>query len=48
MYDGLVQTKKKLNRMPVLYNFDDIPFPVPSYVLEKSPAVSKKKIFEGE
>ncbi len=48
MYEGLVQTKKTLNCIPILYNFDDIPFPVPSYVLEKSPVVNKKRIFEEE
>jgi len=46
LYDGLVHTKKTLNRIPILYNFDDIPFPVPPYVLEKSPEVQKKKIFD--
>lgn len=29
MYEGLVQTKKTLNRTPNLYNFGDIPFQVP-------------------
>ena len=46
LYEGLVQTKKTLNRTPILYNFDDIPFPVPSYVLDKCPDVAKKKIFK--
>jgi uncharacterized protein (DUF169 family) len=46
LYDGLEHTLKTLNRIPILYNFDDIPFPVPSYVLEHSPNVERRKIFE--
>ncbi len=41
LYDGLVATMKTLNRLPVLYNFDDINFPIPKYVLEHSPLFKK-------
>jgi uncharacterized protein (DUF169 family) len=42
LHDGLVHTMKTLNRLPILYNFDDIPFPIPPSVLEKSPDVISK------
>jgi uncharacterized protein (DUF169 family) len=41
LYDGLIATQSTLNRIPVLYNFDDIDFPVPSYSLAHSPALKK-------
>ena len=39
LYEGLVATQSTLNRIPVLYNFDDVNFPIPSYALEHSPAL---------
>lgn len=42
LLDGLKATMHTLNRLPVLYNFDDIDFPVPSYSIAHSPYVTKK------
>jgi uncharacterized protein (DUF169 family) len=39
LYEGLVATQSTLNRIPVLYNFDDVNVPRPSYALEHSPAL---------
>ena len=36
LYDGLVGTDSTRNRLPITYNFDDIDFPIPPYVLEHS------------
>jgi uncharacterized protein (DUF169 family) len=41
LHDGLVANQSTLNRLPVLYNFDDIDFPVPAYSLAHSPALKK-------
>jgi uncharacterized protein (DUF169 family) len=41
LYEGLVATMKTLNRLPVLYNFDDVNFPVPKYALAHSPLFAK-------
>lgn len=41
LYDGLEATLGTLNRIPILYNFDDINFPIPSYSLAHSPALKK-------
>lgn len=42
MYDGLVATQNTLNKLPILYNFDDIDFPIPGSVLGHCPALKKK------
>jgi uncharacterized protein (DUF169 family) len=42
LLEGLKATMNTLNRLPVLYNFDDIDFPVPSYALAHSPYLKKK------
>jgi len=39
LYQGLVDNQKTLNRLPVIYNFDDIDFPMPGYCLSHNPAV---------
>ncbi|WP_320129126.1 DUF169 domain-containing protein [uncultured Sphaerochaeta sp.] len=39
LYNGLVATLGTLNRIPILYNFDDINFPIPSYSLDHSKAL---------
>ena len=41
LHEGLVATQSTLNRIPVLYNFDDINFPIPAYSLAHSPALKK-------
>lgn len=41
LLEGLKATMNTLNRLPVLYNFDDIDFPVPSYSLAHSPYLKK-------
>lgn len=41
LYDGLVATQSTLNKLPILYNFDDIDFPIPGYALGHSPALNK-------
>lgn len=41
LYAGLVENQKTLNRLPVLYNFDDIDFPMPGYSLSHCPALRK-------
>lgn len=41
LYDGLVATQKTLNKLPILYNFDDIDFPIPGSVLGHCPALKK-------
>lgn len=41
LFEGLTATMKTLNRLPVLYNFDDVNFPVPRYALEHSPLFRK-------
>lgn len=35
LYDGLVNTQNTLNKIPILYNFDDVPFPIPDSVLAR-------------
>jgi len=35
LYNGLVQTQNTLNKVPILYNFDDLPFPIPNSVLKR-------------
>lgn len=35
LYDGLVKTQNTLNKVPILYNFDDLPFPIPNSVLKR-------------
>ncbi len=42
LLEGLKATMHTLNRLPVLYNFDDIDFPVPAYSIAHSPYVKKK------
>ena len=42
LYEGLLATMKTLNKLPVLYNFDDLNFPIPKYALEHSPALKKR------
>ncbi len=39
LYQGLLDNQKTLNRLPVIYNFDDINFPMPGYCLGHNPAV---------
>lgn len=41
LHEGLVANQSTLNRIPVLYNFDDVNFPIPSYSLAHSPALKK-------
>jgi uncharacterized protein (DUF169 family) len=41
LHEGLVATMKTLNKLPVIYNFDDINFPIPRYALEHSPIFKK-------
>lgn len=42
LYEGLLATMKTLNKLPVLYNFDDLNFPIPGYALQHSPALKKQ------
>jgi uncharacterized protein (DUF169 family) len=39
LYQGLIDNQKTLNRLPVIYNFDDIDFPMPGYCLSHNPAL---------
>ena len=39
LYQGLEATLGTLNRIPILYNFDDINFPIPPYSLAHSPVL---------
>ena len=41
LHEGMIANTSTLNRIPVLYNFDDINFPIPAYSLEHSPALKK-------
>lgn len=39
LYQGLLDNQNTLNRLPVIYNFDDVNFPMPGYCLSHNPAV---------
>lgn len=41
LHEGLLATMKTINKLPVVYNFDDINFPVPKHALEHSPLFRK-------
>jgi len=41
LHNGLAANQSTLNKLPVLYNFDDIDFPVPPYALAHSPVFKK-------
>lgn len=43
LYEGLVATNYTRNRLPILYNFDDINFPIPETVLGHSPILRDLK-----
>ena len=38
LYDGLLKNQNTRHRTPTLYNFDDLPFPIPPYVMSKKSA----------
>lgn len=41
LYDGMIENQKTLNRLPVIYNFDDVDFPMPAVCLSHCPATKK-------
>ena len=42
LYEGMLKNQNTLNRLPVIYNFDDIDFPMPGYCLSHCEATKAK------